>query len=152
MQPGSMERIEFYRKRAEAEQPLFEDAPEGIPILPIPKRQFNPPKEKPMNIDQAIDVLTSDGAEARLNDRISKLEDELAKLKSLRRLYGSPAARTCDIKFNVEYESKIIKAVSGGPLTPKAIEGLTGISYGIVGKIVSHSDKLTKRGDCVMLA
>ena len=155
MRPGSLERIEYYKQRAEIGLPLFEDAPAGIPMLPgqrnvcEQKSKPKPTEPKKMNIDEAIEVLTADGAESKLEHRISQLEGELEKLKKLRRIYNSQAGRVCTKKLDEEAEARIIKAVERGPKTPKEIAEITGIPYSTVGKLVNVSKKLKKVGNAV---
>jgi hypothetical protein len=157
MRPGSLERIEYYKQRAEIGLPLFEDAPAGIPMLPgqrnvcEQKSKPKPTEPKKMNIDEAIEVLTADGAEERLNSRIEALEEDLAKLKKLRRVYAisepKPGMKIKDV--DPKLEDLILKAVAKGPKMPKEISEEIGIPYMNIGKIVNASQKLKKVGNAV---
>jgi hypothetical protein len=159
VRPGSLERIEYYKQRAESGLPLFEDAPSGIPMLPgqrnvceqksKPKEPTEPKEPEKMNIDEAIEVLTADGAESKLEHRISQLEGELEKLKKLRRIYATPATKQSTGKLDESLEAKILKAVQGGPKTPKEIAQAIGVHYMSVGKTVAASKKLKKIGNTV---
>jgi hypothetical protein len=155
MRPGSLERIEYYKQRAMMSLPLFEDAPAGIPMLLgqrnvcEPQLKVKPKESKKMNIDEAIEVLTADGAESKLEHRISQLEGELEKLKKLRRIYATPATKQSTGKLDESLEAKILKAVQGGPKTPKEIAQAIGVHYMSVGKTVAASKKLKKIGNTV---
>ena len=104
-----------------------------------------------MNIDQAIEALTSDGAEQAINERIERLENELANLKRLRRVYvisePKPATKVKEIDPNLE--NLILKSVAKGPKMPKEISDEIGIPYMNIGKIVNASQKLKKVGNAV---
>jgi len=163
VRPGSLERIAYYRARAESGLPLFEDAPAGIPMLPgqrnVCEQKSKPKEPKPkepekMNIDQAIEALTSDGAEEKINERIERLETELAKLKKLRRMYvvNEPSPGGSRKEVDPALESLIVKAVAKGPKTPKQIADEIGIHFMSVGKMVARSVKLKKAGGVVMVA
>jgi hypothetical protein len=155
VRPGSLERIEYYKQRAESGLPLFENAPAGIPMLPgqrnVCEQKSKPKPKEPekMNIDEAIEVLTADGAESKLEHRISQLEAELEKLKKLRRIYATPTTRQSTGKLDESLEAKIVKAVQGGPKTPKEIAQAIGVHYMNVGKTVVASKKLKKIGNTV---
>lgn len=154
MRPGSPERIAFYRQKAELEEPLFDDAPPGIPELPHVNPEFNRQKriERPMNVEQAIDLLTADGAEELVDQQIAKHEAELAKLRKLKRIYTKSTQGVAS-NINEELEASIIKYVSKhGPRMPKDIAEGIGSSFMAVGKIVARSNKLTKQGAAVALA
>jgi hypothetical protein len=159
MRPGSPERIAYYRERAESGLPLFEEAPAGIPelqrnvsCLPKPKPKLEPKPKEPekMNIDQAIEVLTADGAEEKLNQRISTLEAELDKLKKLRRLYSVDGQKNKRSPADPKLENQILDAIKSGPRTPKQIAELLGIHFMSVGKAVAASKKLTKAGNVIV--
>lgn len=107
-----------------------------------------------MNIDQAIEALTSDDAEQKINDKIERLETELAKLKRLRRMYvvtvpsGGGSRKEVDPKL----EALVIKAVAKMPKTPRQIADEIGIHFMNVGKVVARSVKVKKVGGVVTLA
>ena len=107
-----------------------------------------------MNIDQAIEALTSDGAEQAINERIERLETELAKLKKLRRMYvvTEPSPTTNRKEVDPKLEALMIKAVAKMPKTPRQIADEIGIHYMSVGKVVAKSTKVKKVGGVVALA
>jgi hypothetical protein len=160
MRPGSPDRIAYYRERAEQGLPLFDEAPAGIPLLPrhvtcLPKPEPKPEPKEPekMNIDQAIEALTSDDAEQKINDKIERLETELAKLKKLRRMYvvSEPKPGGSRKEVDPKLEALVVKAVGKMPKTPRQIADEIGIHYMSVGKVVAKSTKVKKVGGVVTL-
>ena len=56
MQPGSTQRIEYYRQRADAAKPLFDEAPIGIPLLPRSEMYLRPPTDNPTPFDEKNEI------------------------------------------------------------------------------------------------
>ena len=106
------------------------------------------------SFDRAIELLSSDDSAEKLSRRISAIEGELLRLKKLQKaLHGTAISRKQPTSLDAALESKIVELVKKkGPLTPKAIAEVIGVTYMVVGKTVRASDKLTKNGAEVVLA
>jgi len=161
--PGSLERIEFYRRQVDSGGALFDDVPDDIPLLPQyhglrnrtnegSKTEMKTESNVEMSIDDAITLLTSDDAAQRVVERIENLEAELEKLRRLSRsLYNQTkpksAAPAVTPYRNPENEAKIVEVIkTHGPMTATQISELCGLSFTTIGKLAEHSELLTKKG------
>lgn len=104
------------------------------------------------NLERAIDLLTSDDAAKQINAQIEQLESKLAKLKKLRKAMGGGGSSTGNYKLDEATEKKAVAFVKkNGPCMPGDIAKHVGQAPINIGRLVSASELLTKRGSMVVL-
>lgn len=173
MRPGTLERINFYRERADAGLPIFqgtptnEDGEDAIPIL----RKEGPHKmelgnnNQPMTLDRAIQVLTQQGADEKLDAKIQDLQAEIDKLKKIRKLLNasrSTERKTKRVRVDsddspndsfLSKEQDIVEYIEEhGSATAADIGRAIGVSHLSVGFTVAKSERLRKNGKTIELA
>lgn len=161
MRPGTLERMNYYRDRADAGLQIFQDAPvmcddDEIPILPQegPRPMELGNNNQPMSIEKAIQVLSQDGATQKIEEKIESLQSEIGKLRRMLKVVRgvSEAAPRARKKREFELtdaqakkEQNIVEYVEEhGPASAKEIGAAIGMHYLAVGMAASRSSRLQK--------
>lgn len=164
--PGSVERIRCYRQRydyaertgRQIEIATNEQATDTIPLLPSinrakPEGQRHG-ERNPMDItiEEAIERLTAGDASAEVQERIDFHKGEIAKLNSILKTMGGKKKQQAARKpaklgeAHRELERRIIEALGDDEFAPAVIADQLGVHPIQVGKVVSASERLEKRG------
>ncbi len=147
--PGSPEKIEWLRERADRELPMAIDGDAGWERATekpehLSKEQMmsrGPFSHTAGNAAQAISPASRDGGDdfdrllamvgdpqaiQKLDERIADLEKQIAKLQSVRKMLGAEPRRPRAAKLNEEHEVKIVDAIKKKKTTMKAVAEHTG--------------------------